>query len=98
MDASGRVEQGKDRTNQTTTNRPAVFFLLAFLITWLYYRNNRSVIACLLFHLPADLALAIIPAEQFTKCIVTGVLILIAAVIVLADRKLFFEETYPGPV
>jgi hypothetical protein len=33
--------------------------------------------------------------EQFTKCIDTAVLILVAALIVIADRKLFFEEKAP---
>lgn len=71
---------------------------MAFIINWLYYRNNRSIIACFLFHLSADISLSIIPLEQFTKCIVTVLLLLITAGIVLADRMLFFEEKYPDPV
>lgn len=69
---------------------------MAFLINWLYVRNNRSVIACFLFHLSADLTLAIIPASPFTKYIVTLVLLLIAVVVVIADRKIFFAG--PDPV
>jgi hypothetical protein len=71
---------------------------MAFIINWLYQRNNRSVIACFLFHLSADLSMAIIPADQFTKCIVTVVLFGIAAAIVVADRKIFFAGPDPGPV
>jgi hypothetical protein len=70
---------------------------MAFLINWLYYRNNRSVIACFLFHLSADIAMSVFPLEQFTRCIVTALLLLIAAAIVLADRKLFFGEPDPDP-
>lgn len=64
----------------------------AIIINWLYYRNNRSIIACFLFHLSVDLVSEMFQVEQFTKCIGTVILILIAAWIVSADRKLFFEE------
>jgi len=67
-------------------------FPTAIIINWLYYRNNRSIIACFLFHLSVDLACEMFQVEQFTKCISTGILILIAAWIVIAERKLFFEE------
>jgi hypothetical protein len=39
-----------------------------------------------------------IPAEQFTKCIVTVLLFAVAAVIVIADRDRFFHEQWAGPV
>jgi len=71
-------------------------FVLAFIINWLFYRNNRSIVACFLFHLSANIAMSFIPAEQFTKCIVTVLLLIVAVVIVVADRKLFFEETWCG--
>jgi uncharacterized protein len=67
-------------------------FVLAFIINWLFYRNNRSIIACFLFHLSANVAMSFIPAGQFTKCIITVLLLIAAAGIVVADRKLFFEE------
>jgi membrane protease YdiL (CAAX protease family) len=70
---------------------------MAFIINWLYYRNNRSIIACFLFHLSADITMSVFPLGQFTKCIITVVLLGIAAVIVFADKKLFFERIYPVP-
>ncbi len=75
-----------------TANFWVSIFPVAIIINWLYYRNNRSIIACFLFHLSVDLASEIFQVEQFTKCIGTVVLILIAVLIVIADRKLFFEE------
>jgi membrane protease YdiL (CAAX protease family) len=72
---------------------------MAFLINWLYYRNNRSVIACFLIHLSADISMSVFALEQFTKCIVTVLLLIGAAAIVLADKKFFFDrEPYPDPV
>ncbi len=68
-------------------------FVLAFIINWLFYRNNRSVIACFLFHLSANIAMSFIMAEQFTKCIITVLLLVVAAAIIGGDRKLFFEDT-----
>ncbi|MFA4823790.1 MAG: CPBP family intramembrane glutamic endopeptidase [Methanoregula sp.] len=73
-------------------------FALAFIINWLYYRNNRSVVACFLFHLSANIAMSFIMAEQFTKCIITVLLLLIAAAIVIGDRRLYFERNAPYPV
>ena len=78
-----------------TANFFVSVFPMAFIINWLYYRNNRSVIACFLFHLSADITMGMFHAEQFTKCIATVVMILIAVLIVIADRKLFFEEKEP---
>ncbi len=75
-----------------TANFWVSIFPTAIIINWLYYRNNRSVIACFLFHLTVDLACEMFQVEQFTKCISTVILILIAAWIVIAERKLFFEE------
>ena len=70
----------------------------AFINNWLFYRNNRSVIVCALFHLSANIAMSFIPAEQFTKCIATALWLLIAAATVIGDRKLYFEEKAPDPV
>jgi membrane protease YdiL (CAAX protease family) len=81
-----------------TANFFASVVAMAFLINWLYYRNNRSIVACFLFHLSANVALSFIPAEQFTRCIVTVLMFLAAALIVVADRKLFFGNGAPGPV
>ncbi|MFA4860209.1 CPBP family intramembrane glutamic endopeptidase [Methanoregula sp.] len=71
-------------------------FVLAFIINWLFYRNNRSIIACFLFHLSANIAMSFIPAEQFTKCIITVLLLIVAGVIVIMNRKLFFEDKWCG--
>jgi membrane protease YdiL (CAAX protease family) len=79
-----------------TANFWVSIFPVAFIINWLFYRNNRSIIACFLYHLSADLACEIFQVEQFTKCLSTGILILIAVWIIITDRKLFFEEKESG--
>jgi membrane protease YdiL (CAAX protease family) len=79
-----------------TANFYVSAFVLAFIINWVFYRNDRSVIACFLFHLSANVAMSFIPAEPFTKVIITVLLLIVAAVVVVADRKLFFEERWGG--
>lgn len=79
-----------------TANFFASVVAMAFLITWLYERNNRSIIACFLFHLSANVSFSFIAAEQFTKGIVTVLLLLIAGVIVVADRQRYFAAEYPA--
>lgn len=69
---------------------------MAFIVNWLYERNNRSIIACFLFHLSANVAMSYIPAEQSTRCIVTVLLLLVAAALVIGDRHRFFEEKTPA--
>jgi uncharacterized protein len=75
-----------------TVNFFASVFALAFIVNWLFYRNNRSVIACFLFHLSANIAMSYIPAGQFTKCVATGLLLLVAAATVIGDRKIYGEN------
>lgn len=81
-----------------TVNFFASVLAMAFIISWIFYRNNRSIVACFLFHLSANIAMSYIPAEPFTKCIVTVLLLIVAAGIVIADRDRFFHEQWAGPV
>jgi len=71
----------------------------AVLMNWLYYRNNRSIAICILFHLTLDAASEGFQAEQFTKCIVTGVLLIVALIVILKEKELFFgqRQTSPAP-
>jgi len=82
-----------------TTNFFVSTVVMAFLVNWIFYRNNRSIVACFLFHLSADVSMSFIPAEQITKCMVTVLMFLVAVVIVIGDKNLFFEEMVPktGP-
>lgn len=79
-----------------TANFFVSVFVLAFILNWIFYRNNRSIIACFLFHLSANVWMSYIPAEQFTKCIITVLLLLFAAGTVIMDRELYFEEPAPA--
>ncbi len=79
------------------TNSPiyvANFFIsilpAAILMNWVYYKNNRSIVAAILFHMTLDVAAEAFQTEQFTKCIWTGVLLIISFMVIAANRALFF--------
>lgn len=65
---------------------------IAFLINWIYYKNQRSIIAAILFHLVVDFSSELLKTQQFTKCIVTILLIILTIVIVIKDKKFFFTK------
>lgn len=60
-------------------------------VSWLYYKHNRSIVAGMLLHSVLNAAAILPAATQVTKCIATGLYLVIAIVIVLAERKLFAE-------
>ena len=64
----------------------------AVLINWLYYKNNRSIVAAILFHMTLVATSEAFQTQQFTKCIVTGVLLGISILVIASDRAFFFEE------
>lgn len=70
---------------------------MGIIISWICIRNNKSVLAAILFHFIVNLSQEVLAITQVTKCIETGVLTVVAAAIIVGDRKLFFAQT-PGRV
>lgn len=68
----------------------------AFIINWLWYKNNGSIMTAVLFHAVANFQ-GILNMGQTAKCIETAVLIVIAAIIVTSNKKIFFEE-FPAQI
>nr|HPM43284.1 CPBP family intramembrane metalloprotease [Candidatus Omnitrophota bacterium] len=66
----------------------------AFIINWLWYRNGRSIIAAVLFHVTANLQ-GILQMGQTAKCIETVILSIFALAIVLLDKDVFFKDFSP---
>lgn len=69
---------------------------LGFLTTWVYVKNNRSMLACIVFHLFVNFFQEKIALTPETKCVETLVITAAAAVVVLANRDLFFETRHVG--
>lgn len=69
-------------------------FPLAFLHNWIYYKNGRSIPAIIIFHAMDNLSMSVFPAEQFTKCIVSVILIVISVIVLLTDRSLWLDKAW----
>jgi uncharacterized protein len=67
------------------------------LMNWLYYKNNRSIPAAILSHFTLNLFSVLFQTEQFTKCLITIILLVISMVIILKDKAFFFtSQEYKG--
>lgn len=69
---------------------------LGFLTTWVYAKNNRSMLACIVFHLFVNFFQEKIALTPETKCVETVVITVAAVLVVLANRDLFFETRHVG--
>jgi len=69
---------------------------LSFIFTWVYVKNERSIIACMIFHFFVNFLQEKIAMTNTTKCVQTFVLIVAAAVIVALNKDLFFETRHVG--
>jgi membrane protease YdiL (CAAX protease family) len=69
---------------------------LGFIITWVYVKNKRSIFACMFFHFTVNFLQEQIAMTQVTKCVETLVLFIAAAIIILANKDLFFEKRHIG--
>ncbi len=65
---------------------------LAFIISWVCKLNGGSILAAIAFHFVINMSQEALQITQVTKCIETGVLVVVAAIIVLLNRKMFFEK------
>lgn len=82
-----------------------VFYVLNFLVsvmpfvfiqTWVYVKNNRSMIATIIFHLFVNLMQEKIAMTPQTKCIQTIFITIAGVLVVLMNRELFFETEHVG--
>lgn len=76
------------------------FFISAipggYIITWVYLVSDRSIFACMIFHLFANFMQEKIAMTQETKCIETAVFIVATIIIVACNKKMFFETDHVG--
>lgn len=69
---------------------------MGFVITWVYLASDRSILACMVFHLFVNFMQEKIAMTPETKCVETVVVTAAAAIIVLAKRDMFFETRHVG--
>ena len=69
---------------------------LGFIITWVYLVSDRSILACMVFHLFVNFMQEKIAMTPETKCVETIVVTAATIVIVLANKDMFFETRHVG--
>ena len=69
---------------------------LGFIITWVYLVSDRSILACMIYHLFVNFMQEKIAMTPETKCVETLVVTIVAAVIVLMNKDMFFETRHVG--
>ena len=62
----------------------------ALLMNWIFYKNGRSITAIIVFHFMLNLFSVLFQTEQFTKCIITIVLLVISAIVVWKNKSFWF--------
>ncbi len=69
---------------------------LGFIITWVYLVSDRSILACMIYHLFVNFMQEKIAMTPETKCVETIVVIAVAAFIVITNKDMFFETRHVG--
>ena len=69
---------------------------LGFIITWVYLVSDRSILACMIFHLFVNFMQEKIAMTPETKCVETIVVVIVTVIIVLCKKKMFFETDHVG--
>ena len=69
---------------------------LDFLQTWVYVKNNRSMLATIIFHLFINIMQEKINMTPETKCLQTIFVVIAAIIIVVINKEMFFETKHVG--
>ncbi len=60
------------------------------LMNWLYYKTGRNIIITIIFHITAGFFNELFAPHPDSKIIQTGLLLILAIIVVIKDRKMFF--------
>ncbi len=69
---------------------------LGYIITWVYLASDRSILACMIFHLFVNFMQEKIAMTPETKCVETIIVIIATVIIVAANKDMFFETRHVG--
>ncbi len=66
------------------------------LMNWLYYKANRSILVAVVFHVTAGCFNELFQTHPDSKVIQTGLLLVLAVVLVIRDRDFFLRRELPA--
>jgi len=67
---------------------------MGVIISWLYIKNGKSVLAVILIHIVINFSQEALQMTQFAKCIETVVITVVAAIIFISDKEMFFSKEH----
>ena len=71
---------------------------MGFIITWVYLASDRSILACIIFHLFVNFMQEKIAMTPETKCVETIIVFIATIIIVWLKRDMFFETRHVGKI
>ena len=71
---------------------------MGFIITWVYLASDRSILACIIFHLFVNFMQEKIAMTPETKCVETIVVFIVTVILVLVKKDMFFETRHVGRI
>ena len=69
---------------------------MGFIITWVYLVSDRSILACIIYHFVVNFLQEKIAMTSETKCVETIVVTVVAAILVITNKDMFFETRHVG--
>ena len=69
---------------------------MGYIITWVYLASDRSILACIVFHMAVNFIQEKIAMTPETKCVETIVVIIATIIIVLIKKDMFFSNRHVG--
>jgi hypothetical protein len=72
-------------------NYIVALFPIVIIVNWLWFANNGSIVTGIMFHAAANFQ-GILAMGQIAKCIQTVVLVIIAIIVIYANREIFFGK------
>lgn len=69
-------------------------FPFVILMNWLYYKTHRSILVAIVFHITAGYFNELFATQPDSKIIQTGLLLLLAIVVIVNDRDFFLRRDY----
>lgn len=79
-----------------TLNFPVSMVAFVLVMNWLYYRCGRSILVPVIFHASANMSAEIFMTHPDSKIIQTGRMLVLSAVILIKERRLFFSRPAAG--
>lgn len=75
-----------------TANYIVSFFPYVIIVNWLYYKTGRMIFIAVIMHLTANIFAELFNTHPDSKIIQTIILMLIAIIVMIKNRELFFKR------